>query len=62
MVNTKMMASVIMVVLIGFGLATIAMPMFPEVSAQGNMTGNQTANLTDASMESGKVSGIIAGP
>ncbi|MGH9975705.1 MAG: hypothetical protein ACRD8Z_07705 [Nitrososphaeraceae archaeon] len=57
-----MMASVIMLALIGFGVTTIAMPMFQEVSAQGNMTGNQTANMTDASMESGNISSLTFGP
>lgn len=62
MANTKMMALFMVLTLIGFGVATIVIPMLPEVSAQGNMTGNQTANMTDSSMDSGKISGSFITP
>ena len=48
MVNTKMMALIVMVALIGFGAATLTIPVTTEVSAQGNATGNMTGNWTDA--------------
>lgn len=59
MLNTKIMASVIVLALIGFGVITIVIPL-PEVSAQGNMTGNQTANITDVG--SGRISGSLVLP
>jgi hypothetical protein len=48
MINIKMMGLVVMVALIGFGTATLAIPMISEVSAQGNQTGNQTGNSSAA--------------
>jgi hypothetical protein len=59
MVNTKVIALVVMVALIGIGAATLTMPMIAEVSAQGNATGNQTGNYTDASAGSGNISGMM---
>jgi hypothetical protein len=60
MENITMMAVVVMVAFIGVGFAVPALPMITEVSAQGNMTGNQTGNLTDAG--SGNISGVFNTP
>ena len=51
---------VVMMAFVGIGVAVPAMPLITEVSAQGNMTGNQTGNWTDAG--SGNISGVFNTP
>jgi hypothetical protein len=51
---------VVMIASIGVGFAVPAMPLITEVSAQGNMTVNQTGNWTDAG--SGNISGVFNTP
>jgi hypothetical protein len=63
MINAKMMALVVMAALIGFGAATLAIPLITEVSAQDNMTGNMTGNATEMDSDtSGNISGLLATP
>jgi hypothetical protein len=57
---TMMALVVFMLALIGIGFAVPALPLITEVSAQGNMTGNQTGNWTDAG--SGNISGVLNTP
>jgi hypothetical protein len=60
MEKLTMMALIVMVAFVGVGFAVPALPMITEVSAQGNMTGNQTGNWTDAG--SGNISGVFHTP
>ena len=60
MENITMMAVAVMVAFIGIGFAVPALPLITEVSAQGNMTGNQTGNWTEAG--SGNISGVFNTP
>jgi hypothetical protein len=57
---TMMTIVVVMMAFIGIGFTLPAMPLITEVSAQGNMTGNQTGNWTDAG--SGNISGVFNTP
>ncbi len=57
---TMMALVVVMIAFIGIGFAVPALPMNTEVLAQGNMTGNQTGNWTDAG--SGNISGVFNTP
>ena len=50
MVNLNIVIVVALVAVVGFGAATLTVPLNIEVSAQGNTTGNQTGNWTDSSM------------
>jgi len=66
MANTKIMALVAILALMGSAASALAVPaMITEVSAQGNMTGDMTGNYTEGgnmTAESGNVSGITFPP
>jgi hypothetical protein len=67
MANTKIMALVAILALIGSAASALAFPaMITEVSAQGNMTGSMMGNYTEKggnmTAESGNISGIPIGP
>ena len=57
---TMMAIVVVMIAFVGIGFAVPPVPLINEVSAQGNMTGNQTGNWTDAG--SGNISGVFNTP
>jgi hypothetical protein len=56
----KITMMALVVALIGIGFVVPALPLITEVSAQGNMTGSQTGNWTDAG--SGNISGVLNTP
>ena len=68
MVNTKTMAMIAILALVGSAASTLVVPAFmTEVSAQGNMTGNMTGNYSgmgggNRSAESGNISGLAVTP
>jgi hypothetical protein len=59
---TMMALVVVLIVFIGIGFVVPTMPLITEVSAQGNMTGDQTGNWTDAGSGSGNISGVLNTP
>jgi hypothetical protein len=61
MEKIAMMAVVVVIIaFVGIGFAVPSMPLITEVSAQGNATGNQTRDWTDAG--SGNISGVFNTP
>jgi hypothetical protein len=62
MVNIKSMALIAIVVFIGIGIAAPSVLIIQEVSAQGNMTGNATGNMTDMDGDAGNISSLALTP
>jgi hypothetical protein len=65
MVNTRIMAMIAVLALVGSAASAIVVPGFvSEVSAQENMTGNMTGNMTDMggnmTAESGNISTFLS--
>lgn len=70
MINTKIMALIAILALMGSAASALAVPaMITEVSAQGNMTANMTGGMTgnyseggNMTAESGNISGLTFPP